>query len=697
MAVVVQQMIPAEAAGVLFTVDPVSGSHGRMVIEAAAGLGSQVVSGRVNPECVVVAKATLRILRRRATIATPYLDGALVRRLGKLARKAERLFQRPVDIEWAVVGGRVFLLQARPVSIAPKPKAWEDRQVWTNLNTGEVFPDVPTTISWSMIQTLIAPLFRSIFRLFGADVAKGPTAGLVAGRIYFNVNTAVAALRPFSFALGRVPGIAQALGGGQIEMYEAALTDIPDEDLPDLGFRWLDYVLSWPRILRDLAAHSPGRSTAFLARMQTHAEQLSRMDFVSMSTAELARAFPKVVQESLGDWDLLHLFMRAGVLLMFHRICRGWLADPDLRLAYRLFAGLGGIPQAEAGLALWRLAALAHADEPTEAALLAGTSWSDTVSRLEKIETGRRFVAAWDTFMTWHGHHCRGELELSNPRWAESPGYILGLVRGYLRATGQSDPLDNQRRLAEAREQLTEQCRRRLRNPLKRAVFSWTLRRVQQLAVDREQWKDCVVRHVAVLRRMLLVLGERLAREGALLRRDDIFFLELAEIEPVGTGKARFDFQQLIASRRAEYEKNQSLAPPPTVSGRYDPCAQVAPTPDATATMLTGLPVFPGTATGRARVILRTDDHEQVLPGEILIAPFTDPAWTPYFILAAGVVMDQGGVLSHGSIVAREYGLPAVTNVVSATRIIRTGDLVQVDGGRGSVTIVERIQHKKRS
>jgi len=143
--------------------------------------------------------------------------------------------------------------------------------------------------------------------------------------------------------------------------------------------------------------------------------------------------------------------------------------------------------------------------------------------------------------------------------------------------------------------------------------------------------------------------------------------------------------------RRREYEKNLKFNPPRVVNGRFDPNAPSWPVANADAKLLEGIPVSPGIVTGPARVILRADEHEHVLAGEILIAPFTDPAWSPYFITAAGVVMEQGGILSHGSIVAREYGLPAVTNVASATRVIRTGDLVLVDGNRGCVSILKRL------
>ena len=200
--------------------------------------------------------------------------------------------------------------------------------------------------------------------------------------------------------------------------------------------------------------------------------------------------------------------------------------------------------------------------------------------------------------------------------------------------------------------------------------------------------KNLGVRRFAFVRRVLLTLGRRLHEQGSLSRHDDIFFLEVSEIEPVATGSASFDWRDRIELRRREYEKNLKLTPPPVVIGRFDPNARGWPIANEGAKLLEGIPVSPGVVTGPARVILRTDDHEQVLPGEILIAPFTDPAWTPYFISAAGVVMDQGGILSHGSIIAREYGLPAVTNVGSATRVIHTGDLVQVDGTRGRVTVL---------
>jgi pyruvate,water dikinase len=293
--------------------------------------------------------------------------------------------------------------------------------------------------------------------------------------------------------------------------------------------------------------------------------------------------------------------------------------------------------------------------------------------------------------MISHGQHSHSELEFYSPRWAERPDYILGLVQGYLHAIDRVNPVARQRQLAEAREQLTRQCRRRLKNPVKRWIFNWSLRQTQKWAYLRENSKSEAARLFAGFRRILLELGERLRQKGILAQREDIFFLEVREVEPVVQGRADFDVKQRIAQRRAEYEWNRAQTPPPVVVGRYDPQKHVAFSIDTGLKMLQGIAVSPGVATGKARVITRPGNGQHVEPGEILVAPITNPGWTPYLLPAAGVVTDMGGVLSHGAIIAREYGLPAVVNVGPASRIIQTGQTIRVDGDRGTVTILDRI------
>jgi len=691
MAVIVQEQIEPEAAGVVFTLDPVTGSPSRIVIEACAGLGERLVSGHVTPERIVLRKKNLGVIRQTTANGEPVLEVASAQRLARQARRIERKLRGPQDIEWAMRDGDIWFLQARPITAIPEPKPWEERQVWTNLNLGEVVPDVMSPMTRSMIEPMFTPLFGSILRLVGADVTKAPIVGFVAGRLYFNINTGLAAGMPFNQGPERWARASTLMGGQQNRLFELGEIDLCEEDLPDLGFSWFRYILSWPRIVRTIIAHRPSRGEAFKASLRAQGDTLSRVDAKAVPTEELLSLIGEMIDGSLANTDLLFLGPGTVGLSVLEKVCRDWLGDEDLTLVFRLFAAQGGITDTQAGLDLWRLASLAHESNEIESLMLSEITWGKVRPALERTEHGRRFLVAWDRFMSEHGHHCRGELELLNARWSERPDYILNLLRGYLRSADSADPLANQQRLAEQRERLTLECRRRLKNPIKRWIFDWALRNGRKVAVDRENWKNEAVRHIASFRRVVLELGERLVRRGILRERDDIFFLEIPEVEPVASGAADFDVAERIAQRRAEYERNCRLTPPPVVVGRFDPHKHRMPEVDTMATLLKGTAVSPGMATGKAKVILHTDDYQHVEAGEVLVAPSTDPAWTPYFLPAAAVVMDLGGILSHGAIIAREYGIPAVANVAGASRIIRTGQTIEVDGDRGLVRILSQV------
>jgi phosphohistidine swiveling domain-containing protein len=684
----VQRQVEPEAAGVAFSLDPVTGSRSRIVIESCCGLGEALVSGEVQPDRILLRKKNLELIRLNLAADRPSLDLKSARRLGRSVRRIERKLGCPQDIEWASREGTLWFLQARPITAIPQPKSWEDRQVWTNLNLGEVAPEVMTPMTFSAIVLMFEPLFVPVFRLFGADIHKSPPGGLVAGRLYFNINTGLATARPF-VSPSRLSAANNLFGGEQNRRFQLGEFDICDEDLPDLGFRWPKYVLSWPGLIRALIAHRPSRNEAFKAGFKARNDALDRFDSAAATTEELTRMVTQTLYENMKDCELLYMWpgsVAAGVL---QRVCRNWLGDEEQALQYRLFAAQGGIADTDAGLDLWRLAALAHEDKEIEAFLLGDAGWDAIHSGLDATENGRRFLAAWNRFMITHGQHCHSELEFISPRWSETPDYILGLVRGYLRSIDRASPLERQRQLATEREHLTEQCRRKLRNPVKRWIFNWSLNQTQRLARDRENWKNEAVRLFAGFRRIFLELGERLRQQGVLTEREDIFFLEITEVEPVVQGRADFDVHQRVAQRRAEYEWNLAQTPPPVVVGRYDPQKHAASRIDATVKVLKGLAVSPGVVTGKARVITHPGDGQHVEPGEILVAPVTNPAWTPYFLPAVGVVMDMGGALSHGAIIAREYGIPAVVNVGPASRIIQTGQTIRVDGDSGTVTVIE--------
>jgi len=418
-------------------------------------------------------------------------------------------------------------------------------------------------------------------------------------------------------------------------------------------------------------------------------EKKERPDLSRFSETELtAKATTTMEQMGVGGEGLGYAIAGMMYTTVLYDLCRKWFKDETGANASRLLAGTGELQSAEAGIALWRLAHDAAALPDVRDVLLSSAAWAEVRPHLEGSVAGREFLARWDRFLHLHGHHTRGELDMFNPRWREQPDYVLEVVRNFIKAEDKTDPETDQRRHADEREHLLGELLGRLRNPFKRLLFGHVVRQSQLSAAIRENVKDAAIRIIADTRALVVELGRRLAGRGVLAEAEDIFFLRLPEIEPVVNGMAGFDIRGKVAERRAEYERNLALTPPAIIVGRYNPEKHKPDIVDSAAEELTGLAVSPGIVTGPARVILHAGT-EQVLPGEILVAPFTDPGWTPYFIPAAGIVMDQGGLLSHGSIVAREYGIPAVVNVGPATKLIKTGQMIQVDGDSGRVRILD--------
>lgn len=689
MAVLVQELITADCSGVVFTADPLTGAADRILVESVAGLGEALVQGRAKPERLLLEKAT-----RRELVSPPpgavtdspkqHLPGQSLQQLLDLAARTELLFGEPQDIEWARRAHELFLLQSRPITTHGLG-ANDSGVIWSNMNTAENFQEVVTPMAWSFLDSCAHRIADPLFRGLGIDPEREPWMGLIAGRVYMNVSTACRILQgPPGF---REAQIGYLFGGHQDAIRLGGATRLKQSrrKLSLWGrLRGKGRVIGF--ILRRVTWR--GRKVC-TARLNRSLARFLTVDCQSLSDDELSAHLNRLLNFGYTRFQLpavLGFSLAASVVL--RRYCAKWLGDADGSLANQLLSHAGGMPSAEAALDLWRLAVWTSPQADLRRSVLAEPSFASLAGALALSERGRAFLQQWAAFMAQHGHRARGEVDLAAPRWSETPDEVLRHLRHYLESTGQLDLLQLLDQRTRARDQLLAESRCRLRNPLRRWVFSWLVRQAQAGLVYRENLKNDLLRVVAYFRRLLLELGERMARAGKLEQRDDVFFLTLEELEPVRTGVATFDAPSVIRARREEYRKNQTLQPPPVVIGKFDPAQSVLPPVDPHATVLSGLAVSPGVVIGRARVILSADTKEKVLPGEILVAPYTDPGWTPLFLTAAGLVVDLGGQLSHGSVVAREYGLPAVVNVRSATQIIRTGQLLQVDGNQGVVTLL---------
>jgi pyruvate,water dikinase len=435
-----------------------------------------------------------------------------------------------------------------------------------------------------------------------------------------------------------------------------------------------------------MLADARARAGRELDEHRRETERLRAVDIAPLEDAALIRHAELVMSKpALSSRSLFFMISALPAMGLLDRLFQG--ATGEEGASRRLMSGVGGMESAEAGVALWRLGERAR--DPEVSAALAGATGQDAARAvLSGSENGRAFLAAFDEFLDRHGHHARIETDVAAPRWREQPEHLLSLVRAAA-GSGAAPLAAEQERREAARRLRVEEALARL-GPLRRALARRLLARAEAGLRTRENMRSDSARRLEIVRRVALEAGRRLVSRDVLAAADDVFFLTLEELPAALARDPALDVRATVGARRAEHARNVEARPPPIVVGRFDPRRHLPPAPPAgMASVLRGLGVSAGLAEGRARVLLRADVGAHLEPGEVLVAPFTDPGWTPYFIPAAAIVMDFGGMLSHGSVVAREYGIPAVVNVGAATARIRDGQRIRVDGDRGEVWILD--------
>ncbi len=712
LAVVIQQMVQAATAGVLFTADPVTGTRQHSVIDASPGLGEAVVSGAVNPDRFVVDSAAGNILQRRIGDkrvlirartgggverieqqqgeGLPALTDTQISELTDLGRRVQDHFGSPQDIEWALdESGRLWLTQSRPITtLYPLPDA-----VW---GTG-----TRAYMCFSLAQGLtrpITPMGLLAFRLIAtavataagrppADPLRGPAVYQPIGERWFVDITGVLRNRIGRHAILTVFGVMEARAAAVIRgltSSDPGFALVPASPLRTL--RPVARVAIRARLpLRIVqAAASPDRAYRAVddveARLRRElvipasATPEQRLDHVQYVLSH--RLFPMLP-------TLLPYPLTGFLMLQLARSQLGDLARPgELQTVLR---GLRHNVTTEMDLELWRLTERIRADQ--EAARVVGDqSVADLADAFHRAELPATVQGGLAAFLSTYGHRAVAEIDVGMPRWSEDPSHLLGVIKNYLRLTEQ-DPSPSAQ-FAEADQQaeamvveLTARMRRRSR--IRARVVEFGLRRVRQLAGLRETPKFLLVVALAAMRQQLSLVGETLAGDGRIARSDDIFFLDLTEAR---RGLAGENLSALVEQRRAAYELElrRRHVPRLLLSDGTEPEAVGAAEVDDGA--LVGSPASAGVVTSPARVVL-DPVGAHLEPGEILVAPSTDPGWTPLFLTAGGLVMEMGGSNSHGAVVAREYGIPAVVGVPDATSRIVSGQLVTVDGAAGLVRL----------
>lgn len=680
LAVVVQRLVDADVAGILFTVDPMTGSRDRVLINAAWGLGEAVVGGQVTPDTYLVARvggavegtvSTKEVRTVRTGAGTrnepvpaelrdrPALTDAQAARLAALGIRIEELYGVAMDVEWALQGGAPAILQARPVTGAAGEVAvtevWNDSLLgdflWTNANLGEALPSVMTPLTWSLVQIFMANAMAD------SDIGV-PAYGTIGGRFYMNLST--------TETVARTLGLQKTVDAAYREVF-GRLPGQPDIPVVPIGRAELIRRLlpmvgrNLTTLVRDVRA-VPG----FLRTAEQRGTELRERAAAVVGPAELADFW----DAELGPYLEASSRVLRGAdrqdgtrLLTLRRDLRALLGDADTET---LTSGLSSGGHALASM--------------------------ETLIGLREVALGRLDRA---TYVTRFGHRCVDEFEVSRPRPAEDPAWLDRQIAAAA-GTDVDALLERQERARAAVWQRLEGLSPRRAASLRRQLDRWA-----RNARGRESARSEVIRAFWALRAFAVRAGE-LTGLG-----DDVFYLHVDELLAVlraTSGPSRRAGERgpdVVPVRRATYDLYRSLPPyPAVIRGRFDPVRWAAD-PERRSDVfdehgqeaersdhVRGFPGASGVAEGVARVVLSADDGEALLPGEVLVTVVTNVGWTPLFPRAAAVVTDVGAPLSHAAIVARELGIPAVVGCGNATMRLRTGDRVRVDGEHGTVEVL---------
>jgi rifampicin phosphotransferase len=683
MAVLLQPLVAADVAGVAFTTPA-----GEMVVNASFGLGQPVVDGASTPDIARVELATGRVIeyvvaeKRTSCVATAAgvatlevpsdrhrAPALLAGQLAELASHARTIAQHtngaPFDIEFAFVGPKLWILQARPVTLRGRPAGGDAQTVWSRANVGEALPGAATPLTWSVAAAFSDLGFRKAFAALGCSVPGGILlVASVRGRFYLNLTafTRIAAQLP-----GVDPRALLLFGGG--ELLEQGVAPSPAR----AGLARAPWVAT--RIVLDQAGLAR-RIERFGPRVERARRTMTEMDLSILPDDGVAMAL-RAAQKLLDECGALMLSCAGaalasyvGLSMLVDRIA----PESSARIVRALASGVGDLESARPGIALAAVAATIARDAPARAAVERGSVRGP--GDLPR-GPGRR---ALEGFLSTYGDRAVREVELMTPRWSEDPTPVVAMVRAALGRPA-SDPEQAQERAYEAHERELAALAARSRPP-----WAWLARmlsaRARRFTRERERTRAWVTRVLGMIRLVALEADRRLLRTYPDLGKDAVFFCTMDEIvRALTSGLA--DIVPIVRVRRAEHARDASCPDPP-VTFVGAPASVVFP-PES-GSVLSGLAASGGVACGTARVLSGgVRDAGLFVAGEVLVLRSADVAMTPLFLVACAVVTEQGGPLSHASIIAREYGVPAVVNVRGAMTAIRTGDRLRVDGDQGTV------------
>ncbi|MFJ4880523.1 rifamycin-inactivating phosphotransferase [Streptomyces sp. NPDC088745] len=691
MAVVVQRMVFPQASGILFTADPVTGDRRTATVDAGFGLGEALVSGLVNPDVFAVrdGEVTARTIaaKQRAIEALPgggtrevavdagrqeqpALTDAQAVRLVELGRRIEAHFGRPQDIEWCLVDDGFQIVQSRPITtLFPVPEAADrGNHVYVSVGHQQMMTDAMRPLGWSMWQrTAMAPMQEAGGRLFVDITAR---LGIPSVR----------------------DGLLDLMGKGDPLVRDALETVLAREGfVPELPEpEPAPGPAAGTHAAPEPLGNDPAVVTALIARSEASVAELEAAAGSKAGPALfdfLDEAFEEHKRVLSDPLSMRAIMASHEATWWLNEKLEEWLGEKNA--ADTLTLSAPDNITSEMGLDLLDVADVIR-PHPEAVAYLRGVEGDDFLDGLAEVPGGAAARDAIEKYLDRYGMRCAGEIDITRPRWRERPGTLVPAILDNVRNFG---PGAAAKRFEEGRlraERKADEVLARLRElpdgEAKAAEARHMIERVRTFIGYREYPKYGVICRLFAYKRALLAEAERLAAAGVLAEAEDAFYLTYEEFREAARSR-RVD-RDLVLRRREDFRTYTALTPPRVLTSDGEALSGAYRRDDVPEGALTGLAVSAGTVEGRARVVLDLADAD-LAAGDILVTSFTDPSWSPLFVGIAGLVTEVGGLMTHGAVIAREYGLPAVVGVAGATRLIRDGQRIRIHGTDGYVELLD--------
>ncbi|MGG3563209.1 phosphoenolpyruvate synthase [Neobacillus rhizosphaerae] len=689
-SVIVQRMVFPQASGILFTADPITSNRKLLSIDASFGLGEALVSGLVSADCykvqedkivdkmIATKKLAIYVRKEGGTETVPIdphqqktqtLTDQQILQLARIGRQIEAYLGFPQDIEWCLVDDTFYIVQSRPITtLFPIPEAYDqENHVYISVGHQQMMTDPmkPLGLSFFLLTTP-APMRKAGGRLF-VDVT-GQLASPVSRNNLLNV------MRQHE------PLITDALMT-VVERRDFIKTLPDDKQAPSPSRNNPDMMAQFdndPSIVMDLIKSSQTSVEELKQNIQTKSGS-QVLEFILEDLKEL-----KKILFNPQSSAVIRVAMNAS--LWINEKMNEWLGEKNA--SDTLSQSVPNNITSEMGLALMDVADVIR-PYPKVIDYLQHVKDDNFLEKIVKFEGGEKVREALIAFLNKYGMRCAGEIDMTRSRWSEKPTTLVPLILGNIK---NFEPNASKQKF-EHGLQVAFNKEHELLNRLKQLPDGEQKAKETKRMIDlirnfigyREYPKYGMINRYFLYKQALLKEAEQLVHEGVIFEKEDIYYLTFEELqEVVRTNKLDY---QIISKRKDEYKLYEKLTPPRVITSDGEIIAGEYKRENLPAEAIVGLPVSSGVIEGRARVILNMEDAD-LEAGDILVTPFTDPSWTPLFVSIKGLVTEVGGLMTHGAVIAREYGLPAVVGVESATKLIKDGQRIRVHGTEGFIEIL---------